>query len=650
MAHTLREIPSSAAMAQLGADAQAVGKTVWETMDAVNTQWLLIEGAFVVIPYGTPSDAMGSPLLSTSLFADVMAQARNVLVNSSEDVFAKLEQTRAELQGTIQNLNERHYAHSLILDQEIATFQADPANDPVVNGRNHPETDAYSTAKVNLGLLDQEAEQLALKVEMFNRSVDQAEQDLAKQLRGLSGGDVITQASGAAVTTSQAFWGLVPPGPTSGPGTAPKAVPLGDYLDLAIGDAASDRINWFTTAGAQDVSDWLAAHPEFFATIGFIPPAKVNEIWDGLKSRSTMDSSGAWISGPLATLWNRAPGAIGNLNGLKTADRMPWSEKELQRLLDDPTLTDSQRSKLELLDKTAVDGMRVLSVFIDDGGAPRASLVLGDPDTADQVITVTHGIATDLGTLGEWGTIASNLYQHANEQIERRGLDASTAVVLQMEWDSGWALTVWQENHQSEGARREVALVEGLRYANPTAWQEGWGHSLGTAMTATAQSQAPGVFDHLTLFGSAGVTPATAEDLRRSIAEGDVTVSATGSPWDWIAPLGRRPFWSSHGIDPRGIPGMDVFGSDGGSVPDFITEGSESGFGLPTGGHNAGVSEDFFYRIHRSPGWNPVVFPVEGPLAPLLLMPEDSVGYFDPRGESFKQSVADFAERVEDRG
>ena len=253
VSHTLREVPSSTAMSALGTSAESLGTLVVETMDAVRTQWVELEGAFTLIPAGDTSGAMMTPSESSKGFRDAMDAAKKALADAAGDVFAVLEQTRTELQGTIQNLNERHYSHSLILDQEIATFQADPGNDPVINGRNHPETDAYDTAKVNLGLLDQEAERLALEVEMFNRSVDQAEQDLADKLRGIEGGDEIYQSSGRAVTTAQTAWGLIPPGPSSGPGTAPAVVSLGDYLDLAIARAAADRINWFTTAGEKDV-------------------------------------------------------------------------------------------------------------------------------------------------------------------------------------------------------------------------------------------------------------------------------------------------------------------------------------------------------------------------------------------------------------
>ncbi|MFK0402152.1 alpha/beta hydrolase [Microbacterium sp. NPDC090225] len=649
VSHTLREVLPGETLTALGKTAETLGALVVETLEAVGVQWAPLESAFTLVPPADMSRALVTPTESIGDFRDALGEAKKALDDAGVNVFPALAQTRTDLQGTIQNLNERHYSYAMILDQEVAEFQADPENDPIINARNHPETTVYTNAKANLGVLDQEAERLALDVEMFNRAVDQAEQDLADKIRGISGGDSVLQARGSAVTAAQTAWGLTPPGPPAGPGETPPAVSLGDYLDLAITRAAADRINWFTTAGEKDVSDWMAAHPEFFAAIGLIPPAQANAILDRLRNRSTADASGKWVTGPLATLWDRAPGSIGNLNGVKTADRVPWSTRALELLLDDPALTDDQRAKLTLLADQERLGLKVLSVFLDQNGAPRASLVLGDPDTAQQVITVTHGIQTDLATLEEWGKVAYDIYSGTNQQIDFRNIDSETAVVLQMEWDSGWVGSVWGEDLPSRGASRTVALVEGLRHINPDAWQEGWAHSLGTTSTAVASEQSAGVFDHLTLFGSAGLTPEANAALEDAIANDGVSVSVADADTDWIRGFGMVPGGSTHPIDPAGSVGVDIIGADGGAVPDYISPDGQPVIGLPVGGHNAGASTDILYRLPRSPGWNPVLFPMAGPLGALSLMPEDSVGYMDPRGQSYLQAVADHAERVEER-
>lgn len=649
VSHTLREVLAGETLTALGKSAETLGTLVMETMEAVGTQWTPLESAFTLVPAADMSRALVTPTESIEEFRDAMGEAKKALDDAGVNVFPAFAQTRADLQGTIQNLNERHYSHSMILDQEVTEFQADPENDPIINARNHPETTAYNNAKVNLGVLDQEAEILALDVEMFNRAVDQAEQDLADKLRGISGGDTVLQSRGSAVSSAQTAWGLTPPGPPAGPGETPPAVSLGDYLDLAIARAAAARFEWFTTAGEKDVADWIAAHPEFFAAIGFIPPAKANEIWDRLRNRSTADASGTWTSGPLATLWDRAPASIGNLNGLKTAERVPWSTRALDLMLEDPALTDDQRAKLTLLADQERRGLVVLSVFLDQNGAPRASLVLGDPDTAEQVITVTHGIQTDLATLKEWGKVASDIYRGTNQQIDLHNIDSDTAVILQMEWDSGWVGSVWGEDLPSRGASRSVALVEGLRYVNPHAWQEGWAHSLGTTSTAVASEQSAGVFDHLTLFGSAGLTPEANAALEEAIANDGVSVSVAGARTDGIRGFGMLPGGSTHPIDPAGTVGVEIIGANGGAVPDYISPDGEPVIGLPVGGHNAGASTDVLYRLPRSPGWDPALVAMTGPLAALALMPEDSVGYMDPRAQSYLQTVADHAERVEER-
>ncbi|MFF7291461.1 hypothetical protein ACFY9N_02900 [Microbacterium sp. NPDC008134] len=605
-------------------------------MEAVTTMWSAIDGALTIIPDGSPSSALEEPLASAKDFAEAMTQVKSALVNAAGETFAKLEQTRAELQGTIQNLNDRHRSHSLILDEEIAKYVADPENDPTINGRNHPETDAYDTAKVNLGLLDEEAARLALAVDLFHRDLAQAEQDLADQIRKISGGDEVTRRDGSRVTTSQTAWGLFPPVPSAGPGQAPRSVSLDDYFGLAIARATAERIEWFASATDKDLTDWLSSHPEFFATVGFIPPAEAKALYDRLQSRSTQDPTGAWVTGPLAALWHRAPASIGNLNGIPATTRASFGAQELQRLLGDPSLTDDQRTKLNLLLDETTKGSRVLSLFLDADGQVRGSLFVGDLDAADQIITVTHGIATDFGAMDEWGTIASDLAGMTNEQLRLRGIDPSTAVVLFMEWDSGEWNTVQGMNRPILGADREAALVAGMRFVNPEAWQEGWAHSLGTTMTTTNQTHNPGIFDHLTLFGSAGITEVSARLLETQIADGTVSVSAASSGLDPIAWMGRTDL-SMHPVDPKTVEGVEEIGAHGGVVEDYLTVDGQEVRGVATQGHNAGPSAEILYRIHRSPYWH------------LGLIPDDSVGYLDPRSESMLQAVADFAERAEER-
>lgn len=636
VAHTLRDVPSSAAMSTLGTDSESLGVSVVGNMEAVTAMWSMIEGALTIIPDGSPTNALDEPLASAKEFAEAMSQVKSVLVNAAGETFAKLEQTRAELQGTIQNLNDRHRSHSLILDQEIAAYVADPENDPTITGRNHPETDAYATAKVNLDLLDEEAARLALEVDLFHREMAQAEQDLADKIRNISGGDEVTRRDGSRVTTSQTAWGLYPPAAAPGPGEAPRVVSLDDYFGLAVARATAQRIEWFATATDQDLEDWLATHPDFFATVGFIPPAQAQALYDRLRSRSTQDASGIWVTGPLSALWNRAPATIGNLNGIPASVRAEFGARELERLLGESTLTEDQRARLNLIDKELGKGSNVLSLFLDGDGEVRGSLFVGDLDAAGQIITVTHGIGTDTSAMGEWGTILRDLQRESAQQLDQRGITSGTAAVLFMEWDSGEWNTVQGMREAVLGADREAALVSGMRRVNPTAWQEGWAHSLGTTMVATNQAHNRGIFDHLTLFGSAGVTDGAATKLATQIEDDTVSVSAASSWLDPIAWMGRTDL-STHPVDPKTIPGVEEIGAHGGVVENYLTADGHPVVGMSTQGHNAGASTEMLYRLHRAPYWT------------LGLIPEDSVGYLDPRSESFLQAVADYAERAEER-
>ncbi|MFS0852997.1 alpha/beta hydrolase [Microbacterium sp. 179-I 3D4 NHS] len=647
--HTLRALPSTTAMTDLGARAAQVGANLLAAMENVNTQWLLLADAFRFIPENGVGDAMGTPLRSAEDFAEVLASASKVLADAAVNTFEPMKTTRENLLSRIENLNGRHASYTLTLEQELAEFVADPENDPFITARNHPDTRAYANAKVNLALLDQEAEILSLDVEQFNRDISEAEAAVATQLAALTGGDEVKRVDGTFVHSVQSTWGLTPPGAYVGPGSSPDDVSCAEYFEQRSVTATEARIDWFTTADEAAVQEWFAAHLEFFSLVGFIPPPQAKELFERLQSKSTRDSSGDWATGPLATLADVAPAAIGNLNGIAAADRAEFGRRELENLLSRDDLTDDQRSKLELIKRELSRGAEILSLFLDRAGDVRCSLFVGDPDTADQIVTVTHGIATDIGSMPEWASIMNNVKELSDGQLSEREIYPSTAVILFMEWESGDPLTVQGAGLPSSGASREVALVEGLRTVNPDAWQEGWAHSLGTSSVATAQSYSPGLFDHLTLFGSAGLTTEAVEALEGQMSDGTTSVSVTTSKEDFVALLGRIPGLSQHADDPLWIEGVNVFQSNGGVVPDYIAEDGGVVRGLPTEGHNAGASEDMLYRIFRSEGWRYTHLPVVGPALPLWLLPSESVGYMDPRSQSFLQAIADFAERAEER-
>jgi hypothetical protein len=647
--HTLRALPSTTAMTDLGTRASQVGANLLAAMENVNTQWLLLADAFRFIPESGVGDAMGAPLRSAEDFAGVLVSASGLLFEAAVDTFEPMKTTREDLLGRIENLNGRHASYLLILEQELAEFVADPENDPFITGRNHPDTRAYANAKVNLDLLDQEAEVLALDVERFNRDISEAEAEVARRLAGLTGGDEVRRVDGTLVSSVQSTWGLTPPGAYVGPGSSPKDISCAEYFEQRSVTTIEARIDWFTTAGESAVEEWFAAHPEFFSLVGFIPPPQAKELFERLQSKSTRDSSGDWSTGPLATLADVAPAAIGNLNGISAADRAEFGRLELENLLSRDDLTDDQRRKLDMIKRELGRGAEVLALFLDTAGDVRCSLFVGDPDTADQIVTVTHGIATDVGSMGEWATIMNDVKELSDGQLSEREIDPSTAVILFMEWESGDPLTVQGAGLPSAGASREVSLVEGLRTVNPDAWQEAWAHSLGTTSVAIAQSYSPGLFDHLTLFGSAGLTKEAVEALEGQMSDGTTSVSVTTSKEDFVALLGRIPGLSQHADDPLWIEGVNVFESNGGIVPDYIAEDGGVVRGLPTQGHNAGASEESLYRIFRSEGWHYSHLPIVGPALPFWLLPSDSVGYMDPRSQSFLQAIAEFAERAEER-
>ncbi len=105
-------------------------------------------------------------------------------------------------------------------------------------------------------------------------------------------------------------------------------------------------------------------------------------------------------------------------------------------------------------------------------------------------------------------------------------------------------------------------------------------------MTGQAVADNPGLVSHVWFFGSAGITAQTGDELAEQIRSGETTVSATHADDDNIAAWGRKDWLGSlHSEDPRDVPGVQSFGSNGGVVADY---GSPQGeYGESTDSHDA---------------------------------------------------------------
>lgn len=272
-----------------------------------------------------------------------------------------------------------------------------------------------------------------------------------------------------------------------------------------------------------------------------------------------------------------------------------------------------------------------MTLFFDQDGKPRASLGYGDLDNADQIVTTTHGIETDLTSLDEWAGIGRDLLRETN----RLG-DANTAVIVFMEWDSGTAGNVWGVERPNAGAERLTALVGGFASQNPDAIYDLVVHSLGTTMATQAIVDNPDLFDHANFVGSAGISELSADALQDLIRSGKVEIFASHAGMDNIARWGQSDvlFNSEHPVDPLTILDRGhEFSSEGGYVEGFDVEG------LQTQGHNATYSTEFLYRWYNIESvdiWGNPIYA------------DGSNGYLDRTSEAFMHVIVNLVEAQED--
>ncbi|KJQ53395.1 hypothetical protein RS85_02912 [Microbacterium sp. SA39] len=370
----------------------------------------------------------------------------------------------------------------------------------------------------------------------------------------LTGGDEVYGAHGTALRVSHTFWGVTaspyPMGPTT-------TVGLADHLETSLSAAVASRIDWLGIADSSKVEAWIAAHPDFAGAVVFVAPERAARLWEGLAAESTAGTGAdPWMAAPLAQLLALAPFAVNNLNGLRAEDRTRFNRETLKQLLARDDLDDKHRGQLRELDDMLKDAsgsadqtpVFLLSLFLEtDDNSPRASLGFGDVDNADQITTLTHGIETDMASLGEWADSAVKMEKALSRALTRADPSAESAVVLFMEWDSGGTSNAWNIERPGGGAERLAQLQRGFEVSSPGAQRNLGLHSLATTAGAQMIADNPELVDNVWLYGSAGVTEDAARALERQISQGTLSVRCT--------PLMRQTI-SSHPSDGDRAPSI----------------------------------------------------------------------------------------------
>lgn len=634
-------VVAPASLESLGDDVVALASSLETTMASAHDRWQFLQEVFDVSGAEGAIAMLDPARNATTEFAMALTEARRVLSEASTYTLPALQVRRETLIERINEVNRRH-EEALSAVREASTaywaqLNSDPDSDAI----------AYARESRQIAMDEEQAAQTALddvrgEIERFRADVETEEGWIAAELGRISGGDIVRGAWGEEVRVSQTYWGRAEPAYPGGPIDESG---LAENLRESISDAVVNRINRLAVGNETQAREWIAAHPDFASVIGFVDPERASRLFEALQAESSRGEDGSWAVGPLATLFATAPSAIGNLNGIPASAKNEFNRKALRDLIAQP-LTEDQRAQLEGLEEALVDFVKqgdepaLLTLFLDstDDGSPRASVAFGDVDTADQITTLTHGIETDTGNFREWGDSATNLKLDVDDILIRNGSDATTATVVFFEWESGETGNVWGIERPDGGAERLAQIQRGLEMVNPSAQLNLAPHSLGTTMAIQMIVDNPGLIDNAWLFGSAGITEQAASQLGEMIQNGEITVRATHATDDFVAAWGRTDFFSSeHPVDPRTLPGVEEFSSDGGPVPGFSDIPDEN-VGLRTEGHNSQASTEWFYTIE---GIGLVDTP-KGPV-PSILYDDEAVGYLDPRAQAFRQMVVDLA-------
>ncbi|OLE28064.1 MAG: hypothetical protein AUG44_08485 [Actinobacteria bacterium 13_1_20CM_3_71_11] len=282
------------------------------------------------------------------------------------------------------------------------------------------------------------------------------------------------------------------------------------------------------------------------------------------------------------TLLDRHPELVGDLDGVPATDRDVANRVRLARLLADPG-TPHRAGLLAIgarLDAAGPDRAYLLGLSTDGSG--RAIVALGDPDTADNVVTSVPGlggrldhVADELARIDHLSAAARHTAPHESTSvIAWLGYDAPDTLVQAA--DKGRAVGAESALHRFQAGLRATHrgsashnTVIGLSYGSTVVGFTG--HALGLAA------------DDVVLIGSPGVGVAHATDLGlnpahvwASTARHDV-INAAASPVQPGLPPLLRPLFGEHtehlwyGPSPAGYAfGAHVFSSAPGRATDPV--------------------------------------------------------------------------------
>ena len=358
----------------------------------------------------------------------------------------------------------------------------------------------------------------------------------------------------------------------------PAALPAGSAPATPPPGGTAEEVNtWWRGLSPQQQADLIATDPGLVGNL------------DGVPVEARDQANRQVLASEIVRYEGLRRDAQGRADGYDTVPE--WLDVL-------PPLARVQRAEDDLAASTArLDGLRAIQARLDDPGARPASLIglqpdigngraivaVGDPDTADNVVTYVPGTTARLDTLA--GDVArADITAEAARQADPT---EQTAVITWLGYDAPQSILP-EAGYGSFADAAEPALrdfQDGLRATHDGAPSHNTvlGHSYGsTVIGQTARDHALDA-DALVFAGSPGVGVGHVEEFRRppgtvysTTAESD-PILVTHSPL-----LGAAT--DAHGADPSDPHfGAEVFRSDPESGhTDYWNEGNPSldNFGL----------------------------------------------------------------------
>jgi hypothetical protein len=565
----------------------------------VDPQQLLEESSTLVSRAHTLQDEVSKIRDTWSTLPDVFD------IEGTEAIYTKLDPTETVMNDYVSSLESAAGALDTfagivtVLKQQRTDLLAD------LGGARMEEQIAEESDEDESGTVRvYDEDKLRNRIDGLRRSFEQAEDDCAATIRGISGGTGEGMRQAAPSTSFANYW----------PSQA-------SAFDARMRDGALRTMDYLTTLSEKDAKHWVEDHPDFADALVVAPPAAaVVAAWWQKMGTGQVNEDGLTVdSDAQKHLIAVIPAVIGNLGGVDYSSRSKANvdshTAELTRLrdLDRQMLGLHTREKVgertKLLeengfpggsiadfrealnaeesiesalgmgaDKTfnegSTDDVPLNLVHYAPGQPPLAAISAGHMDTASRVTVNVPGMNTTVvDSMESWTGGALNLYRGQKASLQLQPGNPSTAVVAWIGYETPTETDVLLSDKAEVGSVKLESFLESVTATTGRNPGEDLGvlaHSYGAVTSTLTLSRTP--VDSLTMVAPAGVDSSVSvvgdlkvdpKDVWVTEANGD-PVANIGRGSLEIGPFGVGALPSEHPYDPRQPEyGANSFSSEG---------------------------------------------------------------------------------------